>query len=125
MLEGKVAVVTGAGRGIGRATALEMARLGARVLVNDYGVTRQGVEPDAAPAEAVAGEIRAAGGEAVADAGSVATWEGARGIIAHAVAAFGRLDILVNNAGIYSPAPFTELEADAVERMLAVHLKGT
>jgi NAD(P)-dependent dehydrogenase (short-subunit alcohol dehydrogenase family) len=125
VLEGKVAIITGAGRGIGRATALEMARLGARVLVNDYGVTRQGVAPDAGPAEAVAAEIRAAGGEAVADAGSVANWEGARGIIAHALDAFGRLDILVNNAGIYNPAPFPELEAEAVERMLAVHLKGT
>src|SRR5581483_6940636 len=98
---------------------------GARVLVNDYGVTRQGVSPDAGPAESVAAEIRAGGGEADADAGTVATWEGARAIIDHALAAFGRLDILVNNAGIYSPAPFTELAPEAVERMLATHLQGT
>ncbi len=98
MLRGKVAVVTGAGRGIGRGVALELADQGARVVVNDYGVGLDGREPTSEPAEAVVAEIRAAGGEAVASAQSVAAWDTAKGIIDQAVQSFGRIDILVTCA---------------------------
>ncbi|WP_234317540.1 SDR family NAD(P)-dependent oxidoreductase, partial [Streptomyces stelliscabiei] len=101
-LEGLSAIVTGAGRGLGRAEALELARLGAAVVVNDYGRPgRDGSgEVSTGPAEEVAASIRAAGGSAVAHIGDVSDHEQARELVASAVARFGRLDILVNNAGI-------------------------
>ncbi|MGW2642518.1 3-oxoacyl-ACP reductase [Streptomyces sp. NPDC001348] len=125
-LEGLSAVVTGAGRGLGRAEALELARLGAAVVVNDYGRPgRDGSgESSAGPAEEVAAEIRAAGGRAVAHTGDVADFAHARALVDLAVAEFGRLDILVNNAGILRDRmvfSMTEEEWDAVIR---VHLKG-
>src|SRR4051794_25283619 len=96
---GRVAVVTGAGRGLGRAHALEFARQGAQVVVNDLGVTLDGSEPGDDAAAAVVAEIQAIGGEAVANRDDVADWDGAARLIATALDAFGRIDTLVNNAG--------------------------
>lgn len=125
-LEGLAAIVTGAGRGLGRAEALELARLGAAVVVNDYGQPgRDGSgEASAGPAERVAAEIREAGGRAVAHTGDVADSHQAGELVELAIAEFGRLDILVNNAGILRDRmvfSMTEGEWDAVIR---VHLKG-
>ncbi|MFI5679518.1 3-oxoacyl-ACP reductase [Streptomyces cellulosae] len=125
-LEGLSAIVTGAGRGLGRAEALELARLGAAVVVNDYGQPgRDGSgEASAAPAEQVAAEIRAAGGTALAHTGDVSDFQQAAQLVESAVAEFGKLDILVNNAGILRDRmvfSMTEQEWDAVIR---VHLKG-
>ncbi|MFC0848608.1 3-oxoacyl-ACP reductase [Streptomyces noboritoensis] len=125
-LEGLSAIVTGAGRGLGRAEALELARLGASVVVNDFGQPgRDGSgEASAGPAEEVAAEIRAAGGTAVAHTGDVADHQQARELVALAVRTYGKLDVLVNNAGILRDRmifSMTESEWDAV---IHVHLKG-
>jgi NAD(P)-dependent dehydrogenase (short-subunit alcohol dehydrogenase family) len=124
VLEGKVAIVTGGGRGIGRATALQLAKLGAAVLLNDYGVTTAGTDPDAGPAQEAVAEITAAGGRAAANGDSVATEEGANRIIENCLEVFGKVDILVNNAGIITPNLFTDIPTADFDRMLAVHLKG-
>ncbi len=124
-LAGKTAVVTGAGRGIGRATALELARLGAGVVVNDIGTSTAGIGRDASPAEGVASEIAAAGGSAIASTESVTDFEGAGRIIAAAVEYFGSIDILVNNAGLSAGAPIWELEPDVFDLVTATHIKGT
>lgn len=122
-LEGKVALVTGAGRGLGRAHALELARLGARVVVNDVGRSLAG-EAEASPAEEVVEEIRAAGGDAVADAGDVANWDDARAMVHRGIAEWGRFDILVNNAGFLRDRMiFNMTEAD-FDDVVRVHLKG-
>jgi NAD(P)-dependent dehydrogenase (short-subunit alcohol dehydrogenase family) len=123
-LSGKVAVVTGSGRGIGRAHALALAAAGAKVVVNDLGAALSGEGSDLSPAEAVVGEIRATGGEAVANGENVADFEGAGRLVQQALDTFGGLDILVNNAGILRDrmlVNMTEAEWDAV---IAVHLKG-
>jgi NAD(P)-dependent dehydrogenase (short-subunit alcohol dehydrogenase family) len=123
-LEGKVAIVTGAGRGIGREHALALARAEARVVVNDLGGSLAGEGTDAAPAQSGLNEIVAAGGEAVASYDDVSDFAGAERIVHRAVDRFGRLDILVNNAGILRDrmlVNMTEAEWDAV---IAVHLKG-
>ncbi|WP_137989565.1 3-oxoacyl-ACP reductase [Streptomyces vilmorinianum] len=125
-LEGLSAIVTGAGRGLGRAEALELARLGAAVVVNDYGQPgRDGSgEASAAPAEEVAAEIRAAGGRAVAHLGDVADFETARGLVDLAVGEFGKLDILVNNAGILRDRMVFSMSEDEWDSVIRVHLKG-
>ncbi|MEU9863746.1 3-oxoacyl-ACP reductase [Streptomyces sp. NPDC047971] len=125
-LEGLSAIVTGAGRGLGRAEALELARLGASVVVNDYGQAgRDGSgEASAAPAEEVAAEIRAAGGRAVAHLGDVADFETARGLVGLAVDEFGKLDILVNNAGILRDRMVFSMSEEEWDSVIRVHLKG-
>ncbi|MFD8329499.1 3-oxoacyl-ACP reductase [Streptomyces lydicus] len=125
-LEGLTAIVTGAGRGLGRAEALELARLGARVVVNDYGRPGRDGSGDAssAPAEGVAEEIRAAGGEAVAHLGDVADHEQARALVQLAVTTYGRLDILVNNAGILRDRMVFSMTEDEWDAVIRVHLKG-
>jgi NAD(P)-dependent dehydrogenase (short-subunit alcohol dehydrogenase family) len=125
LLEGQVAVVTGAGRGIGRAEALLLAREGASVLVNDPGVELDGQGADVGVARAVADEIEAAGGEAIADTHSVADHDAARQIIDRAIDVFGRLDILVNNAGITRDKMVYNTDAETFDAVVAVHLKGT
>ncbi|MGZ4452436.1 MAG: SDR family NAD(P)-dependent oxidoreductase, partial [Nocardioides sp.] len=123
--DGRVAVVTGAGRGIGRAHALLLADRGASVVVNDLGGSMDGVGEDAGPASSVADEIVAAGGAAVADSSDVATAAGGQALIDAAVERFGRIDIVVNNAGIVRWAGFPEADLDNLERHLAVHVAGS
>jgi NAD(P)-dependent dehydrogenase (short-subunit alcohol dehydrogenase family) len=125
LLDGKVAVVTGAGGGIGRAEALLFAREGARVVVNDLGGARDGTGSSDAAASKVVEEIRAAGGEAVANFDSVASPEGAARIVATAVEKFGRLDVLVNNAGILRDKTLMKMTEEMWDVVIAVHLKGT
>src|SRR6266568_1771203 len=98
-LEGRVAVITGAGRGIGREHALLFAREGAAVVVNDLGGSNAGEGSDAGPAQEVVEEIRAAGGRAVASTDNVALWDGAKTLVDQAISEFGKLDIVINNAG--------------------------
>ncbi|MEW1565965.1 3-oxoacyl-ACP reductase [Streptomyces sp. NPDC093509] len=125
-LDGLTAIVTGAGRGLGRAEALELARLGAAVVVNDFGQPgRDGSgEASDAPAEQVAAEIRAAGGRALAHTGDVADHEQARELVESAVTAFGKLDILVNNAGILRDRMVFSMTEDEWDSVIRVHLKG-
>ena len=121
---GQSAVVTGAGRGLGRLYALDLARRGAQVVVNDIGGTMAGTGSDQSVADEVVDEIRAAGGIAVASHESVDTPEGGAAIVQGALDAFGRLDVVVSNAGIYEMVPFDELSLDQWRRMLQVHLDG-
>jgi NAD(P)-dependent dehydrogenase (short-subunit alcohol dehydrogenase family) len=121
---GQVAVVTGAGRGLGRLYAIELARRGASVVVNDPGGTMHGQGSDSSIADRVVEEIANAGGQAVASHDSVATPEGGEAIVRNAVDRFGRLDAVVSNAGIFHTANFEELRVDEWKRMLNVHLDG-
>jgi NAD(P)-dependent dehydrogenase (short-subunit alcohol dehydrogenase family) len=125
VVDGRVVIVTGAGNGIGREHALLFASEGAKVVVNDLGGSRDGTGGSSGPAQAVVEEIKALGGDAVANTDDISTWAGAEGLIATAVDAFGGLDVLVNNAGILRDrmlVNMTEAEWDAV---IQVHLKGT
>jgi NAD(P)-dependent dehydrogenase (short-subunit alcohol dehydrogenase family) len=124
-LTGKAGLITGAGRGIGRELALAMAREGAALVVNDAGFAVDGTALGEQPAEAVAAEIRRAGGQAVADSGSVASWEAAHAMVAAAVERFGRLDFIVNNAGILRDAIFHKMSEADWDAVVTVHLKGT
>ena len=123
--EGRVVIVTGAGRGIGRGHAIEFARQGARVVVNDLGGAVDGSGNDLSPAEQVVEEIRGMGGEAVANADNVADWEGAQRLVNTAVEAFGGLDVLVNNAGILRDRMLVNMTAEEWDAVIHVHLRGT
>ena len=124
LLDGKVAAVTGAGNGIGRAVALELARAGARVVVNDYGVTVDGRAPSSAAAETVVKEIEARGGQAVANAESVATMAGGQAIVDAALGRFGDLHIVVCCAGILRERMIFNMSEEDWDAVIAVHLKG-
>jgi 3-hydroxy-3-methylglutaryl CoA synthase/NAD(P)-dependent dehydrogenase (short-subunit alcohol dehydrogenase family)/putative sterol carrier protein len=122
--DGRVAIVTGAGAGLGRVYALELAKRGAKVVVNDLGAARDGTGGSTRAADAVVEEIRKAGGEAVADYNSVSTPEGGEAIVETAVKAFGRVDILINNAGILRDKTLVKMDPDAWDAVMNVHLKG-
>jgi NAD(P)-dependent dehydrogenase (short-subunit alcohol dehydrogenase family) len=121
---GKTAIVTGAGAGLGRCYALELARRGARVVVNDLGGSRDGMGSDDSAANRVVAEIKALGGEAIANYDSVATREGGENIVNAAISAFGRIDILINNAGILRDKTFTKMDEENWDAVMNVHLKG-
>lgn len=123
-LDGRVAIITGAGRGIGREHALLFAAEGAKVVVNDLGGTNDGTGTDATPAQQVVNEIIAMGGQAVANYDNVADWEGAQRMINSAVESFGDLDILVNNAGILRDRVLVNMSEAEWDAVIAVHLKG-
>src|SRR5437868_13326319 len=123
-LSGKVAIVTGAGRGIGRSHALALARAGAKVVVNDLGAGLAGEGSDPGPAEQVVEEIRATGGEASTNGENVADFAGAERLVQQALDHFGRLDILVNNAGILRDRMLVNMTEDEWDDVVAVHLKG-
>src|SRR6186713_1892040 len=125
LLEGKSVVITGAGNGIGRATALLFAREGAKVVVNDLGGARDGNGANQEAAGAVADEIRAAGGTAVPNYENVATPAGAQAIVKAAIREFGRIDVLVNNAGILRDKTLLKMELAQWQAVLDVHLTGT
>lgn len=123
-LEGRVAIITGAGRGIGREHALLFAREGASVVVNDLGGANDGSGADAGPAQEVVNEIVAAGGKAVANSANVSDWHAAGELVKQAIAEFGQLDVLVNNAGILRDSFIAGMEESQWDAVIAVHLKG-
>jgi NAD(P)-dependent dehydrogenase (short-subunit alcohol dehydrogenase family) len=125
LVDGRVCIVTGAGRGIGREHALMLASHGAKVVVNDLGGAVDGSGSDLTPAEQVVEEIKGMGGEAVANADSVADWEGAQRLVNTAIETFGRLDVVVNNAGILRDRMLTNMTEEEWDAVIAVHLKGT
>jgi NAD(P)-dependent dehydrogenase (short-subunit alcohol dehydrogenase family) len=122
--EGRVVIVTGAGRGLGRAHALEFARQGAKVVVNDLGVAQDGSDPTATPAQQVVDEIVAAGGEAIVSTHDVAGWDSASEMVQSAIDTFGRLDVVVCNAGIVRDRMFVNSEQAEWEAVLRVHVMG-
>ncbi|WP_396898602.1 SDR family oxidoreductase [Mycolicibacterium sp.] len=123
-LEGRVAIITGAGRGIGREHALLFAAEGANVVVNDLGGSNAGEGADAGPAHEVVAAIKAAGGKAVANTENVATWDGAKTLVQQAIDEFGRLDVVVNNAGILRDGFIPTTAESDWDAVIAVHLKG-
>lgn len=125
LCEGRVAIVTGAARGVGREHALGLARHGARVVVNDLGGAVDGTGTDKSPAQQVVEEIKAMGGEAVVNGDDVSSWNGAKNMIDQAVETFGTLDIIVNNAGILRDRMLVNMTEDEWDSVIQVHLKGT
>jgi NAD(P)-dependent dehydrogenase (short-subunit alcohol dehydrogenase family) len=125
VMDGKVALVTGAGRGVGRGIALEFARAGAAVVVNDLGVTLTGGAADSSPAQDVVKEITAAGGRAIVNTDSVADWRGAQAMVKAAIDAFGRIDAVVNNAGNLRDGLFHKMTEEEFDSVIGVHLKGS
>ncbi|MEN9316206.1 MAG: hypothetical protein RIS35_2599, partial [Pseudomonadota bacterium] len=125
MLEGKVIVVTGAGNGIGRDFALALAEAGAKVVVNDLGTSASGEGADVGPAQKVVDEIRAKGGEAVANTDSVADWNAANRIVTTAMDVFGRIDGVINNAGILRDRMFFKMNIEEWKSVIDVHLNGS
>ena len=123
-LDGRVAIITGAGRGLGRAHALLFAAEGAKVVVNDRGGANDGAGADESPANDVVAEIQAAGGEAVANTDDIADWTGAQNLVNSAIDAFGGLDILVNNAGILRDRVLVNMSEEEWDDVIRVHLKG-
>ncbi|CAG2159332.1 SDR family oxidoreductase [Cupriavidus numazuensis] len=121
----RVVVITGAGRGIGREYALEFARQGARVVVNDLGAAGDGSGADAGPAQSVVNEIRALGGQAVANTDDISDWDGAQRLIQTAIDTFGGLDVLVNNAGILRDKTLVNMSIEEWDSVIRVHLRGT
>jgi len=123
--EGRVAIVTGAGGGLGRCHALELAKLGAKVVVNDLGGAMDGTGGSSEAAANVVAEIKAAGGEAIANGGSVSDVRGAKSMVEDAMKAWGRVDILINNAGILRDKSFTKMTMDDFRAVVDVHLMGS
>jgi NAD(P)-dependent dehydrogenase (short-subunit alcohol dehydrogenase family) len=123
-LAGRVAIITGAGRGIGREHALLFAREGAKVVVNDLGGNKDGTGADTAPAQQVVDEIKASGGEAVANYDDVADWDGAQSLVKQAVDTFGDLHVLINNAGILRDRMLTNMSPEEWDDIMRVHLRG-
>ncbi|HET7311754.1 MAG TPA: SDR family oxidoreductase [Mycobacteriales bacterium] len=124
LCDGRVVIVTGAGNGLGRAHALAFAAEGARVVVNDIGTSREGEGSSAGPAQQVVDEIRAAGGEAVANIDDVADWEGAGRLVRTAIESFGTLDVLVNNAGFLRDRMLANMSVEEWDAVIRVHLRG-
>src|SRR5690242_18397678 len=122
---GKVAIVTGAGGGLGRSHALELAKRGAKVVINDLGGAMDGSGGSSKAAEAVVAEIKAAGGEAIANGSSVSDRKGVDNLVKQTMEAFGRIDILINNAGILRDKSFKKMELDDFQIVIDVHLMGT
>ena len=125
LCDGRIVIVTGAGGGIGREHALLFAREGAKVVVNDIGGSRSGEGLDAGPAQQVVDEVKAAGGEAVANTDDISTWDGAERIVQQAIETFGGLDVVVNNAGILRDRMMTNMTEAEWDAVIKVHLKGT
>jgi len=124
MLDGRVAIVTGAGRGLGRVEAIELARLGASVVVNDLGVAADGSGVDHEPAESVVEEIRQAGGKAVPHYGDVADWNDSKALLQKAISEFGDMHILLNNAGFCRDRMLFKMSEEEFDAVIRVHLKG-
>jgi NAD(P)-dependent dehydrogenase (short-subunit alcohol dehydrogenase family) len=125
LCEGRVAIVTGGGRGIGREYCLMLAQEGAKVVVNDLGGARDGVGADLGPADEVVNESKAMGGEAVANGADVSNWDQAKGMIDQAVQSFGKLDVLISNAGILRDRMLVNMTEQEWDAVIQVHLKGT
>jgi NAD(P)-dependent dehydrogenase (short-subunit alcohol dehydrogenase family) len=125
LCEGRVAIVTGAGRGVGREHALLLAAHGAKVVVNDIGADLGGAGKDASPANEVVATIKKAGGEAITNGEDVSSWKGAKAMIDAAIAHFGKLDVLINNAGILRDRMLTNMDEGEWDSVIQVHLKGT
>jgi NAD(P)-dependent dehydrogenase (short-subunit alcohol dehydrogenase family) len=125
MCEGRVCIVTGAGRGLGREYALSLARHGAKVVVNDLGGSRDGTGTDTGPAQDVVDEITASGGDAAASTDDVSSWDGAANLVQQAIDTFGGLDVLVNNAGILRDRMLFSMTEEEWDGVIRVHLKGT